>query len=336
MRVRLIQLDGDLPNLALMRMAHFYRSQGCEVHFSRNIYPTFDEQGIKYDAVYASAIFTTSRPTVVLCKQQWPDAIIGGTWQAEFIENRFILPPGAPTVEQFIGQHHAFDYSDYPNFEASIGFTQRGCRFKCFWCIVHTKEPILKAEDGIYAIWRGEPHPRKIHLLDNDFFGVPEWQERIKELTEGGFRVCFSQGINIRMITEETAAALASVQYRNTTFAERKLYTAWDQLGDEKRFFDGVAILESAGIPAKHLCAYMLCGADKKENWNRIWYRFRRMTERGIEPFVMVYDRTRTDLIAFQRWANQGMYRIKGCSWPEYIRKTKSPESVEAWREVYA
>ena len=42
------------------------------------------------------------------------------------------------------------------------------------------------------------------------------------------------------MITDETAAALASVEYRDDDFQRRRLYTAWDNLGDERRFFTGV------------------------------------------------------------------------------------------------
>lgn len=49
----------------------------------------------------------------------------------------------------------------------------------------------------------------------------------------------------------------------------------------------------------------------------------------SIEPFVMVYDRTRTDLICMARWANRGLYRI--IPWPDYIRRTKSDESVAAY-----
>ncbi len=78
----------------------------------------------------------------------------------------------------------------------------------------------------------------------------------------------------------------------------------------------------------------MLCGY-KAWSWQDVWYRFKRMTEAGMEPFVMVWDNRQEDLKCFQRWANRGMYRIKGCSWPEYERSTKSEQSVESWREVF-
>jgi len=78
--------------------------------------------------------------------------------------------------------------------------------------------------------------------------------------------------------------------------------------------------------------AYMLIGHDKTETWDRIWHRFNRMVERDIKPYPMVFDRTRTDLISFQRWVITGLYRI--VKWDEYKRSTKSAESVSAYVEA--
>ena len=72
----------------------------------------------------------------------------------------------------------------------------------------------------------------------------------------------------------------------------------------------------------------MLIGFDKNETWDRIWYRFKRMVERDIEPYVMVFHRPgqtpSADLKCFQRWTNRGLYRI--VPWPNYRRQTKSDE----------
>ena len=191
------------------------------------------------------------------------------------------------------------------------------------------KEGKPKSVNTIHDIWRGDPWPRKLHLLDNDFFGQPEWKERIAEIRDGKFKICLSQGINVRMITEESAEALATIEYRNTQFNKRILYTAWDNLRDESIFFSGVDKLEAAGISPKNLMAYMLVGFDIEETWERIWHRFNRMVDRGISPYPMVYDRGRVDLICFQRWVISGLYRF--VSWGDYIRETKSAESVSAW-----
>lgn len=299
-----------------MKLAHWHKARGDSVVTTRSLQPTLFEES--YDAVYGSAIFKFSSSRIQRFTTQWPSAVIGGTGTDSLA-----------VVEEITGaEHSGYDYSGYPDFDASIGFTQRGCRLSCKFCVVPKKEGKPRSVSTIHDIWRGHPWPRKLHLLDNDFFGQPDWKQRITEIREGKFRVCLSQGINVRMITDESAAALASIEYRDTHFRERRLYTAWDNLRDEAVFFSGVERLEHAGIPAKHLRAYMLVGFDIEETWERIWHRFERMIARGIEPYPMVYDRKRTDLLCFQRWVITGLYRI--VPWEDYKRSTKSKESVEA------
>ena len=116
--------------------------------------------------------------------------------------------------------------------------------------MVPKKEGRPRAMNSIMSIWRPQTE-RCILLLDNDFFGQPkeEWQARVDEIREGRFKVNFNQGINVRLINDEAAQALASMRYYDTRFTRRRLYTAWDNLGQEKIFFQGVDRLEAAGIP---------------------------------------------------------------------------------------
>jgi hypothetical protein len=302
MRIRLTQLDGKLPNLALMKLSHWHKSRGDEVLFTRQAHRDMLEPN--YDEIYGSAIFKFSDKKLARFLEDFPSAIVGGT--------------GADrqhTVEDLIGPYEHYDYSLYPGFKPSIGFTQRGCRLSCKFCVVPGKEGKPRSVSTIADIWRGEGHPKKLHLLDNDFFGQDQWRERIAEIRDGGFKVCLNQGINVRHLTPEAAEALATVEYRDDGFQERRLYTAWDNLKDEGVFFKGVDMLEAAGVPAKHLRAYMLVGFDKNETWDRIHHRFDRMVERSIEPFPMVFDCRATDadryrgLKKFQRWAVTGTYR---------------------------
>lgn len=300
LRVRLTQIDGALPNLALMKLAHWHKARGDVVFTSRSVERDLFEP--EYDRVYGSSIFKFSEDRQARFLRAFPGSIVGGTGT-----------PETNTIEQLIGQseYEHYDYFGYPDFKESIGFTQRGCRLKCKFCVVPMKEGKNRSLNGIEAIWRGDPWPKKLHLLDNDFFGQPrqEWQARISEIRKGGFKVCLSQGINLRLIDDEAAAALATIEYRNTKFNERKLYTAWDNIGDEKVFFRGVDTLERAGIPSKHLMTYMLVGFDPAETWDRIWHRFDAMVARGIEPYPMVFDRSRKDLTKFARWVVTGLYR---------------------------
>lgn len=304
-RVRLTQIDGALPNLALMKLAHWHRSQGHEVVVARSV-ERGPHETPRYDAVYGSAIFKFSQARLMRFRLLWPGAIVGGTGT----ENSW-------SVEDLIGgEYEHYDYYGWPDVDYSIGFLQRGCRLSCKFCVVPAKEGKPRSVNTVANVWRGDPYPRKLHILDNDFFGNPEWRQRVAEIRDGKFRVCLSQGINTRLIDDEAAAALATLEYRDTKFERRRLYTAWDNLKDEERFFAGVDRLERAGIPPTHLMVYMLVGYDKAETWDRLWHRFNRMVERGVKPYPMVYDRSRRDLLAFQRWVVTGLYRI--VPWGEY------------------
>src|SRR5260370_5753741 len=117
------------------------------------------------------------------------------------------------------------DYSLYPRYAFSIGFTQRCCRLRCPFCVVPWKEGKVKPAQSIYEIWRGDPWPRKVVLLDNDFFGQTGWRDPISQIVAGEFKVSFTQGIKHRGIGEEIAAADAGVPYSDHQFRIRRLYT---------------------------------------------------------------------------------------------------------------
>jgi hypothetical protein len=331
--VRLTQLDGKLPNLALMRLAAFHKAQGDDIRFSRSPYRQLDEPA--YKAVYGSAIFEFSADRLERFKMEFPEALVGGTGSGSNLQ-----------VEDIVGNFHGLDYSPWPNFTGSLGFTQRGCRLSCKFCVVPKKEGKPRAVATIADIWRGEGHPKHLHLLDNDFFGQPEdqWRARIAEISEGGFKVCFNQGVNVRAITDETSAALASVDYRDDSFKDRRLYTAWDNLKDERVFLDGVDRLERAGVSPKHLMAYMLLGFDKNETWERVFHRFEAMVARGIRPYPMVYgDRTRSlpgkysrlRLMDFQRWVNTGLYR-RGVDFATYDNSARHDPTFKTQADLFS
>lgn len=319
MRVRITHLDGRLPNLALMRLSAWHRSQGDEVHFEHSPMRLLGEPA--YDRVYGSSIFTKTRPAVEQLLRDFPEAIVGGTgWD----------PPVGPKLDlaAFVpSQFTGLDYSGYPHFRSSLGFTQRGCRFRCSFCVVPAKEGRPSPDMTIAQIWRGPPFPRTVHLLDNDFFGGPHWEDRIAELREGGFRVCINQGINVRIINDKAAAALATVEYRDDSFRRRRLYTAWDSLGDERVFFRGVDRLEAHGIPPSHLMAYMLIGYAQDETEEALLYRLERMKARRILPYAMTYQPPRGQiplkrLLDFERWVNTGLYRA--VPWGSYDQRVRS------------
>ena len=310
--VRLTQLDGKMPNLALMKLAAYHRERGDEVVLSRNARRDMFEP--EYDRVYGSVVFTRSASIVEHFKADFPNAIVGGTglgddWQ---------------TVEQLLGvdEFERYDYSIYPEYTASLGFTMRGCRLACAFCVVPRKEGRPRAINTIADIWRGEGHPKHICLLDNDFFGQPraQWEARANELRDGGFKVCFNQGINVRLIDEQSAEVIGTLPYYDDSFTTRRIYTAWDNLKDGPIFTRGIELLQGAGVKPNQILVYMLVGFDPAETWERLWTRFNAMRALGVRPYPMVYQQVGTaksgndldlrKLKDFQRWVIRRHYHV--------------------------
>jgi len=269
--------------------------------------------------VYASAIFTKTRPLANEVKRLYPSAIIGGTgWDY------------STTLEAIGIDATRRDYSDYPAFRQSIGFTQRGCRLSCEFCVVPEKEGPAKSVASVWDIWRGEPYPRELLLLDNDFFGQKEWPARIREMQEGGFKVSFSQGINARMISPKAAEALASINYRNDAMDRKMLHTAWDNKDDEAVLFRGLTRLVRAGVRPDEIVVYMLIGYWAGETETDWLYRQQKLQDFGCRAYPMPYTRT-TLAIGFQRWCvRRGSHKV---SWQEYKAAKCRPEKVAAIRQ---
>lgn len=312
--IRLTQIDGKFPNLALMKLSHYHKSQGDSVYFERGITRGLFEP--EYDVVYGSAIFSTSDKKIRQFMHNFPNAIIGGTGteNAITIENALNL-----------NEYELYDYDIYPDFDASIGFSQRGCRLRCKFCVVPKKEGKNIESNTIYNIWKQNPRNKgkKIHLLDNDFFGQPNWKERANEIIDGGYRVCFNQGINIRLIDDEGAQYLSRMKFRDDSFKTKRIYTAWDNKRDETIFLKGVNSLLNAGIKPKEIMVYFLCNYWEKGLTQDVWDRFNKMVEIGLLPYPMIFEKWNapTELKQFQEWVIRGGYRVTPFN--TFIKETK-------------
>jgi hypothetical protein len=331
MRILLLQLDGKIPNIALMRISAHHKAKGDEVVFQQAGSFRALDVGLfdDFDNVYASLIFSRTRPLAEYLSEIYPNAIIGGTgWNVELkLEDIGITTP-------------ELDYSIYPRYKHSIGFTQRGCRLRCAFCCVPKKEGLVKEESVIAQIWRGESYPKHLLLLDNDFFGQPNWQKRIDEIRGGDFKVCLTQGINARMLTDETASAIASINYYDDQFKKPRVYTAWDNRKDEARLFAGLSALKKHGINPDNIMVYMLIGFWPGETAEDREYRRAKLRKFGCRPYPMPFFTTeewreifwkRTtprirELDGFKRFV-LGAYD-KRFSWSDWARAQYRPEKL--------
>lgn len=82
MNILLFQLDGKIPNIALMRLAAHHRDRGDYVELRRASNYTSLEPHIADPAwhqVYGSLIFEKTRPVAERARTIYPTIILGGT-----------------------------------------------------------------------------------------------------------------------------------------------------------------------------------------------------------------------------------------------------------------
>lgn len=108
-RIGLIQVDGIMPNLALMKLHTFFKSKGREV-------VCIDLSTLRVDEWFASKVF------------------VGGSGY----DMKASLPK---EIEEIVPDYDSF------NLDYSLGFTSRGCMRNCDFCIVREKEGELHEVD---------------------------------------------------------------------------------------------------------------------------------------------------------------------------------------------
>lgn len=291
--IGLYDVDSRIPNLSLMRISGYYRQQGIPTELYMPI------RRHLYDRVYASKIFDFSSSEMIT-----PDMIVGGTG----IDLKIELP------EEMMEASPDYGLYNYPH---SIGFAMRGCRFRCKFCVVPEKEGGARPNHSIGKIWTNRSSDFMV-LLDNDFFGNPAWKDRIEEIRGFNLQVNFLQGLNIRLITEEQAHALASVRFRDNANKSSRCSFAWDRIRDEKWIRRGIERLRNAGIKPWQMQFYVLIGYDTTEEQDL--HRVMMLKGLGCDPFVMPYDKADYYQRRFTRWVNHRAV-FNTVAWKDYTQK---------------
>lgn len=313
MNVLVIPFDSKLVNLAAARLVAWHRAAGDHVELRRagNVAAIQPQLGDPtWDRVYGSLIFTRTRELAVEAQRIYPTIELGGTgWDLETT-----LPPEIEATPP--------DYTDYPLVTYSLGFTQRGCRLECRFCVVPKKEGANRHVATLREIWRGGDHPLQFVLLDNDFFGNPRHTEIIAEARDLDAELALVQGINARLLSPRAAKLLASIKVKDGKFRRRRVYTAWDGRKDEHVLFRGLRALIDAGFTPDMIMVYMLIGEEEGETHADRDYRREKLREFGCRPYPMPYTRAGElgdELVAFQRWVIQRKDMIDPATGKPYV-----------------
>ena len=171
----------------------------------------------------------------------------------------------------------------------------RGCPRQCPFCIVGQKEGVqtYKVAD-LQQFWRGQKH---IKLLDPNLLAAPEWRDLLGQLADSGAWVDFTQGIDIRLMTDEKAAAINKVKYI-------RLHFAWDNFADTVSL-EKLKEYKTAfkGDYSKRV-VYVLTNfnSTNEEDLCRVYT----LRDLGYTPYVMIYDKFKAprETRLLQRWVN--------------------------------
>lgn len=284
MKIRLVDIDGKMPNLALMKISTFYKQFGHDVAWHN---PLFDNS-VGFDKLYISKLFNFSP------NYQYVPADVevfkGGTG--------YDLTTKLP---EEIEQINKPDYLLYPQHDYSIQFFSRGCIRKCPFCVVPQKEGNIKSVDPMEL----NPKGKHIEVLDNNFFANPEWKIAINQLLEWKQPVNFS-GIDVRIMDEEQAFQLNKIKLF------KQLSIAWDN--PKQNILPQLKEMLKYIKPYKIQC-YVLIGYWSTPEQDL--YRVEKLRELKIDPFVMPFDKSNSYQKDFARWVNHKAV-FKSVKWQDY------------------
>lgn len=335
--IGLWDIDSKLPNLASMKRSNYYKSLGEQVGLV-----DINNLGI-YRKIYASCLFTWNRDKCLKFKEQLGDRIeFGGTgWDFKEINGELkeithtVLPLEIenmkPDYELYtpeiiyerirggIGKKDSKMQKAKAITEMGMDFSSRGCVRKCSFCLVHKKEGCFKQAKEIRDIIN--PKSNFITLLDNNLTADPYCIEKLNEIRDRKLIVNISQGIDVRLITEEKAKALSEVKH------QRSIHYAWDLPEPESQVLQGIDILSQYIKPYRHMC-YVLVGFNT--SFEEDMYRVLKLKDLKIDPYVMIYNKNqRKDerLKHFARWVNGRIYKVS--EWKDYEPWVKAQNKIE-------
>ena len=310
MAIGLIDIDSKIPNLALMKISNYYKCLGEEVEFV--------QESKEYEKIYASTIFTRSKDKVEKLIEKYGDKIeIGGTGWDIKKELPIGIEKTKPDYDLYSAQEIAARMKGIMTKEkklkkateivnAGMGFTSRGCVRNCGFCFVPTKEgkfhDVAEIKDII------NPKSNVMILHDNNFTADPYCVDKLKEIKKRKLIVDINQGCDVRLMNDEKAYWLGQVRHL------RSVHYAWDLMDYEDKVLEGIEILSKYVKKYKHMC-FMLVGFNT--TFEEDMYRFRKLTEMKVDPFVMIYNQKNdVRLKHFARWVNGRIY--KKCKFEEY------------------
>jgi hypothetical protein len=275
MKIGIIDVDShNFPNLALMKLSAWHKARGDDVDWWVGL--------DKYDIVYASKVFNES-PDIEECIQA--DEVIRGGTGYDY-ENKL---PGE--IEATFP-----DYRLYHIKNTAYGYLTRGCPRRCPKCIVGEKEGYksVKVAD-LKQFWNGQ---REIKLLDPNTFACPDRIGLLQQLVGSKAWIDFTQGVDIRLITDEITDLIMQMKVKMIHFA-------WDREKDSDLIIKNLKSFKKAtGIDRRKAAVYVLTNSETSHEFDL--FRVYKLRELGFDPYIMIFDKENAprETRMLQRWVN--------------------------------
>lgn len=298
MRIGLIDVDShNFPNLPLMKLSAWHKQKGDTVEWYE---PLFHSMGDPFDKVYMSKIFsfTPDYPYYVNAGE----VIMGGSgYCVLFIDGKEIFDKSKdielPHEIETIYPDYEIYYEKIPEVRnTAYGFLTRGCPRGCDFCHVKDKEGrcSIKVAD-LNTFWIGQ---KNIVLLDPNITACMDWKELFQQLIDSKAWIDFSQGLDIRMMTEEKAEMIKRMKIKQMHFA-------WDRYEDKELIVPKLKMFQELTAWCRQkMTVYVLCNFNTtfEQDLDRIYT----LRDLGYSPYVMLYDKEHIPsghrLRKLQRW----------------------------------
>ncbi len=376
-------VDADLlsngkrhPNLVLLKLAGYFRDHSIPYC----LIDEDDEDISRYTYVYISRVFSfTELPTFYTKNiRKTPEKFqCGGTgWYAteknikifaqKRMEDLYRLErdpklPGLDLCSQ-MPDYHLYDnyvnkqiatgrqriyYKDYLDY--SIGFLTRGCFRRCPFCVNKLEGRVYEYSNLSDFV---DSERKYIHLWDDNFLAAPHklWRTKLEELIALGKPFQFRQGLDERLLTEESVTLLSKAKYHGD------MIFAFDHWSDRKIIEEKLKLWRKY-CPKKSTKFYLFCGYeltpedDEKlyQDVCEIFFRIRVLMKYGCLGYVMRHENYhRHELsniyVQIARWCNQPQF-YKKMSFEQFIyrnqlyarrhKKCKSLRTYEAFLERF-
>lgn len=275
MKIGLLDVDGhNFPNLALMKISAWHKQKGDQVEM---FFPMSH-----YDKVYMSKVFDFT-PDFETCINA-DEVIYGGTGYD--LQNK--LPDEI--------EHIYPDYSLYRIKNTAYGYLTRGCPRGCGFCIVGKKEGLksYKVAD-LLEFWHGQ---KEIKLLDPNLLACKDNIELLQQLIDSGAWIDFTQGLDIRLMTDEATEKIKQLKIKMIHFA-------WDYMKYSDLIIKNLKqFKEATNIDMRKARVYVLTNYDTTHEEDL--YRIYKLKELGYDPYIMIFDKQHAPkrLRKMQRWVN--------------------------------